>query len=298
MRVFVNVADSGSFAQAARQLNMSPPAVTRAIAGLESEIGARLLTRTTRSLKLTESGQGYLQDVRRILTDIDEAEAAAAGSYATPTGVLTITAPVLFGQIYVLPILTKYLDEHPNVIARALFLDRITNMMDEGIDVAVRIGPLPDSSIAAVKVGSVRRVVCGAPSYFARHGIPKTPAALTKHRIIATSAAHTSLEWRFGGRQNVAVRIMPKLMCNSNQAAVDAAIAGWGLTRLLSYQIGPALKASKLQIILTDYETAPRPIHVVHTEGRRAAAKVRTFVDFAASTLRQNSLFGSQATGE
>ena len=185
MRVFVKVADAGGFAGAARQLGMSPPAVTRAIAALEETIGTRLLVRTTRSVKLTEAGGHYLEDCRRILSDITEAEAAAAGSYATPTGTLTVTAPVLFGQIYVMPILTEYLDRHPAVTGRVLLLDRLTNLIDEGMDVAVRIGHLPDSGYSAVRVGSVRRVVCGSPAYLAKHGAPSVSSrscATSHHR--------------------------------------------------------------------------------------------------------------------
>lgn len=290
MRVFVRIADSGGFAETARQMHLSPPAVTRAVASLEDIIGARLFTRTTRTVKLTEVGQRYLEDCRNILAAIEEAEAAAAGAYAKPTGNLTVTASVLFGRLYVIPIMTEFLDLHPGVTGRTLFLDRVTNLVDEGIDVAIRIGHLPDSSYSAIKVGEVRRVICGSPDYFERRGAPREPSDLADHRIIAATGAWTSLEWRFGAGGKTGVHVRPVLFCNSNSAAIEAAKSGWGLTRLLSYQIGPDLQDGKLQIVLEDHEQEPLPVHVVHPEGRNASAKVRAFVDFAVARLRANRL--------
>ncbi len=288
MQVFVRVAETGGFAAAARQLNMSPPAVTRAVAALEDVIGTRLLTRTTRSVKLTEPGARYLEDCRRILADIDEAEAAASGSYTTPTGVLTVTASVLFGNHYIMPILTEFLDANPLVNGRAVFVDRVVNIIDEGVDVAIRIGHLPDSSYSAVRVGSVRRVVCGSPAYFDRHGMPQTPADLVDHRIIASSGSWSSVDWRFGKDEKIGVTVRPRLSCSTYEAIIGAAVQGWGLARPLSYQIGPALEAGTLQTVLSDYEIEPLPVHVVHPEGRRAAAKVRSFVDLVVDRLRAN----------
>jgi len=288
MQVFVKVAETSGFAEAARQLNMSPPAVTRAVASLEDHIGARLFTRTTRMVKLTEAGTRYFDDCRRILADVAEAEAAAAGSYAKPSGVLTVTASALFGQEYITPILAEYCDLHPEVNVRALFVDRITNMVDEGIDVGIRIGDLPDSSFSAIRVGAVRRVVCGAPAYFEQHGVPKHPSDLAKHKIIVSSASWASLDWRFGGAQKPVVRIAPRLSFNTYGAVLQAAMLGWGLARPLSYQIGRALLDGDLQIVLSEFEDAPLPVHVVYPEGRRASAKVRAFVDLAVDRLRAN----------
>lgn len=290
MRVLVRIADTGGFAEAARQLHLSPPAVTRAIAGLEDLIGARLLSRTTRTVKLTEVGKRYVDDCRRILAAIEEAEASAAGSHGKPTGVLTVTASVLFGQIYIMPIVTDFLSEYPDVTGRLLFLDRVTNLVDEGIDVAIRIGQLPDSSYSAIKVGTVRRVICGAPEYFEREGAPREPADLLKHRIVAATSAWTSLEWRFGDQHKTSVHVRPAIFCNSNEGSISAARSGWGLTRVLSYQIGPDLNDGRLQIVLEDHEEPPLPVHVVHPEGRNASAKVRAFVDFAVARLRANRL--------
>jgi DNA-binding transcriptional LysR family regulator len=288
MQVFVKVAETSGFAEAARQLNMSPPAVTRAVASLEDQIGARLFTRTTRTVKLTEAGTRYFDDCRRILADVAEAEAAAAGSYATPTGVLTVTASVLFGEDYIAPILTEYLDQNPDVNARALFVDRVTNMVDEGIDVGIRIGDLADSSFSAIRVGSVRRVVCGAPGYFEQLGVPKHPSELAKHPVIVSTTSWTSLDWRFGGDSRPAVRITPRLSFNTYGAVIKATKRGWGLSRPLSYQIGQALIDGDLQTILSEFEDDPLPVHVVHPEGRRASAKVRAFVDLAVDRLRAN----------
>ncbi|MBS7588504.1 LysR family transcriptional regulator [Ancylobacter defluvii] len=291
MKVFVKVAEAESFAEAGRQLNMSPPAITRAIYALEEQIGVRLLTRTTRSVKITEAGRRYFDDCRRILADIADAEASAAGSHANPTGTLIVTGSVMFGQMYTLPILLEYLDRYPSVTGRSLFVDRIVNIIEEGIDVAIRIGHLPDSGLSAIKVGSVKRVICGAPSYFEKHGVPQVPADLAQHRIVAPTAAWASPEWQFGEETKTSVTVRPRLLCNTNEAAITAAEQGWGLTRILSYQIGPALLEGRLQTVLSAYEEKALPIHVVHAEGRHAPAKVRTFVDLAVERLRANRLF-------
>jgi len=287
----VKVAEAESFADAGRQLHMSPPAVTRIVSALEDVIGTRLLTRTTRSVKLTAAGAQYFADCRRLLADLSEAEAAAAGAYGKPTGTLTVTTSAMFGTMFVLPLMTEYLDLYPDVVGRGLFVDRVVSMVDEGIDVAIRIGHLPDSGLTATRVGQVRRVICGAPVYFEKHGVPMTPGDLSKHRIIASTSAWTSLEWRFGVQKKSAVHVNPRLFCNTNEAAISAAVRGWGLTRVLSYQIAPQLEAGELRTILASYEEEALPIHVVHPEGRYASAKVRSFIDFAVGKLRSNRHF-------
>ncbi len=288
MKVFVKVAEAGGFAAAARPLNMSPPAVTRTISALEETIGVRLLTRTTRAVKLTEAGSRYLDDCRRILTDIADAEASAAGLHADPSGDLRVTGPAMFGQMHVVPILLAYLDQYPSVTVHSVFVDRIVNIIDEGMDVAIRIGHLPASGLSAVKVGTIRRVVCGAPSYLAAHGVPQSPSDLARHRIIAPTAAWASHEWQFGKDKKTSVTVHPRLLCNTNDAAIAAAEQGFGLTRVLSYQVAPALRDGRLQAVLSEYEEHAIPVHVVHTEGRRASAKVRAFVDLAVDHLRAN----------
>ncbi|KQQ47874.1 LysR family transcriptional regulator [Methylobacterium sp. Leaf125] len=285
MRVFVRVAEAGGFAEAARQLSLSPPAVTRAVAALEARIGARLLTRTTRSVKLTEAGARYLEDCRRLLAEIAEAEAAAAGSYATPSGTLTVTAPVQFGRLYVLPVLTEYLAHHAAASAQALFLDRVVNMIEEGADVGVRIGPLADSGLAAIRVGTVRRVLCAAPDYLDRHGTPGTARDLADHAVIGSASLGFGSPG-FGSLGFGSAASRPRLTCNTIDSVLAAALAGQGLARLLSYQVAPAVAEGRLRLVLDDPEAAAMPVHVVSPEGRRAPAKVRAFIDLAVARLR------------
>eukprot|EP01037_Dinobryon_pediforme_P016185 gene16185-16361_t len=268
---------------------MSAPAVTRAVAALEERLGTSVFVRTTRSVRLTEAGARYLEDTRRILHDIEEADGAAAGLHGTPTGTLQVTASVLFGRIYVAPILRTFVDRHPGVMPEALFVDRLVNLVEEGIDVAVRIGPLPDSSLTAVRVGTVRRVVCGTPGYFAAHGRPMHPTELTRHRVVLGANTGGASHWRFReGAGSADVTVMPVATYNSAEPAIDAAMAGWALTRVLSYQVGPQIEAGALETVLDAFEPEPWPIHVVHPQGRRASAKLRAFVDLAVSELRLN----------
>lgn len=284
MRVFVRVAETAGFAGAARQLNMSPPAVTRAVAALEARIGTRLLTRTTRTVKLTEAGGRYLEDCRRILAEIEEAEAAASGAGATPSGALTVTAPVQFGRLYVLPVITEHLARHPAVTTQALFLDRVINMVEEGVDVGIRIGQLPASGLTAIRVGSVRRVLCAAPAYLDRHGTPVGARDLRDHAVIGLTGTGSA------GSGSAAGTPRPRLTCNTVDSVLAAALAGQGIARLLSYQIAPSVSGGHLRIVLDDPNEAPMPIHVVSAEGRRAPAKVRTFIDLAVARLRANPM--------
>lgn len=289
MRVFVKVAETESFARAARDLHLSAPAVTRLVAGLEALVGARLLVRTTRSVKPTEAGARYLQDCRRILGEIAEAELAAAGHYAKPVGTLAITAPLLLGQLHVLPLVLDYLERYPDVRARTFFVDRPVNIVDEGMDIALRIGHLADSGLTAIQVGCMRRVVCAAPSYLATRGVPGTPAELRDHRVLVSHSAWSSLEWRFAGGQRVVVE--PLLHSNTNAAAISAAESGLGLTRVPHYQIARALADGVLQLVLEDHEEAPLPVNLIYPDGRQAPAKVRAFIDLAVAGLRSNPLF-------
>jgi len=284
MRVFVAVAEAQGFAPAARRLAMSPPAVTRAIAALEERIGTRLLRRTTRIVRLTEAGSRFLADCKRILGEIEEAEASAAGAHAEPRGQLGVTAPVMFGRMYVAPIVLDFLARHPGVTARMLFLDRVVDLIDEGLDVAVRIAHLPDSSLRGVRVGSVRWVVCASPEYLAARGTPRTPADLSQRDAIAFSLSTSPEEWSFASGETLSPPT--RVVVNSNDVAIAAAVAGRGIARVVSYQIAPELRAGKLQIVLSEFEPPPVPISVVYAEGRRAAAKVRAFVDFAVERLR------------
>lgn len=287
IQVFVKVADCGGFAAAARDLAMSPPAVTRAVAMLEDRLGTRLFVRTTRSVRLTESGERFLQDGRRILLELEEAEEAAVGSHAAPRGELNITGPVLFGRMFVTPILGDFLDQYPLVRARTLFVDRVVNLMDEGLDVAIRIGDLPDSSLIAVRAGTVRRVMFASPEYIRKHGLPQRPEDLSSHRLIQSLAMGASAEWPFQENgKPISIRAEPRLRMNTNDAVIELALRGWGLSSLLSYQIAPYLAEGRLQTVLSAFEIPPQPIHVVHQEGRMVSAKVRSFVDFMVERLR------------
>ena len=283
MRVFVAVAEAGGFAAAARRLGLSTPTATRAVATLEERIGARLLHRTTRRVRPTEAGERFLGDCKRILADLAEAEASAAGAHAEPRGELTVTAPVAFGRLHVAPLLFDFLDRHPRVAARLLLLDRVTDLVEEGMDAGVRIGRLPDSTLRAVRVGTVRLIVCAAPDYLARHGTPRTPADLAGHRAVTFSPAGTWRDWSFPGGT---VTPPSRLVVNTADAAVAAAVAGHGLTRVLSYQAAADLRAGRLLAVLADAEPPPLPVQIVHAEGRHAAAKVRAFIGFAAERLR------------
>ena len=289
MQVFVTVAEEEGFAAAARRLNTSPPSVTRAIAAMEARIGTQLLARTTRSLHLTEAGQRYLDDCRRILAELNEAEEAAAGSYSIPGGQLTVTAPVLFGELYVAPVLGDYLDRFPLVSINALLVDRVVNMTDEGVDVAVRIGHLQQSGQQAIKVGEVRRVVCASPAYLDQHGRPQRPEQLREAKLVTSSSSQLVSEWTFiDAGQPLKVPIEPRLVVTANNAAINLARLGWGMTRVLSYQVAAAVAAGELELVLEDFEPAPLPIHVVFQQNGRVPAKVNTFVDFLSQRLGQD----------
>ena len=290
MAIFVAVAQAESFSSAARHLGMSAPAVTRAISELEAYLGVRLLTRTTRIVRATEAGLRYLDDARRVIAEADEADTAVSGIRTEPRGRLAITAPVLFGRMFVTPITVQYLRRYPEVNVTSLFVDRVVNLIEEGLDAGLRIGHLPDSSMKAIRVGQVRTVVCAAPAYLAAHGTPETPEQLHAHTIIATSGISPVPEWRFvQNDKTTAIRMTPRLTVTTNDAAIEAACEGFGITRLLSYQIAPFLARGELQVILQDYEPAPSPIHVIHHENRQAAAKVRSFVDMAVACLREDA---------
>ncbi|WP_437597861.1 LysR family transcriptional regulator [Sorangium sp. So ce590] len=290
LRVFVAVAEEEGFAPAARRLSMSPPAVTRAISALEERIGTRLLHRTTRVVRLTEAGARFLADCKRILGELEEAEASAAGSHAALRGQIGVTAPVMFGRMFVAPVVFDFLARHPRVSARTLLVDRIVDMLDEGLDVAVRIAHLPDSSLTAIRVGSVRRVVCASPGYLAARGAPAAPADLAQLDTISFSPTGAPAEWSFASGARVEKVLPPsQLLVNTADVAIAAAVAGRGLARVLSYQIGPELRDGRLSIVLPAFEPPPVPIHVVHAEGRRAAARVRAFVDFLVERLRSET---------
>ncbi|MBI5258527.1 MAG: LysR family transcriptional regulator [Burkholderiales bacterium] len=287
LRTFVAVADAGGFAKAARLRGHSAPSVTRAIGALEQRLGTPLLHRTTRSLRLTEAGEAFLADCRRILGELDAAEAAVQGVQQQPRGQLSVTAPSLFGRRYVAPLLLDFLGQHPQLTARAFFADRVVHLIDEGYDLALRIAQLPDSSLTALPVGSLRCVVAASPAYLAAHGVPLCPADLAGHQAIGFSFdGQGSAPWVF---DNPRESVLPqqRLVVNAIDVKVAAACAGHGLIRALAYQVCDEVRDGRLCLLLQAHEPPPVPVHLVYPAGRMAAAKVRAFVHHAAEHLRQ-----------
>ncbi len=290
MLALVTTVDAGSLAAAARRLGRSPAAVTRAVALLEQRTGARLLHRTTRTVKPTEAGERYLSVCRRVLADLAEAELAASGEHTAPRGLLTVTAPVSFGRLHVRPVVDAFLATHREVQARLVLLDRVVHLVDEGVDVAVRIGALPDSSLVATRVGDVRRVTCASPSYLARHRAPTEPADLATHDCVSFSQTTPGEAWTFGARDGgraKQVRIRPRLSVNTAEAAVASAVEGHGVTCVLSYQVERELREGTLVRLLAPYEPTALPVHVVHGSATFVPARVRAFMDVLVPTLRE-----------
>ena len=287
MITFVTVVETEGFTSAARKLNVSPSVISRLMTELEEHLGVRLLTRTTRVVRLTDAGATFFEDCRRILAEIEAAELSAVGVNTTPRGQLTVTAPVLFGKMYVTPLALDYLTRYPAVNLNCWFLDRIVNLVDEGVDVAIRIGELPSSSLQAIAVGKVRRVLCASPDYLETHGVPQRPEDLASHVTIQATGLTPSPEWRFRvNGKPLTVPIQPRLATTTNDSAIAAALAGLGIVRLVSYQVAQELAEGRLRAVLSDYELVPLPIHVVHREGKHANQKVRAFLDLAIETLR------------
>jgi len=293
LTIFVAVAEQQSFAEAARQLGRSPASVTRALAALEERLQTRLLNRTTRSVALTDAGLRYLESCRRLLAAYDELEAVNFGERIQLRGSINVTAPTMFGRLHVLPLVRTFLGAYPQVDVRLVLLDRVVSLVDEGLDLGFRIGELPDSSLRAVHVGQVRRIVCAAPQYIARHGVPMTPRDLGGHDVIACTAVTPIPDrWSFHGPSGVSsVAVRPRLVVNTTAGAVDAALDGLGFACIRSYQAEQHAAAGRLQTVLVEYEPPPAPIHIVHPGGRYLPAKVRLFLDHAAEGLRRK--FGS-----
>jgi DNA-binding transcriptional LysR family regulator len=284
--VFTAVVDAGSLSAAARRLGMPLTTVSRNLAALEEEVGARLITRTTRRLALTEAGRLYLDSSRRILAELEAVELRLAGEQADPQGELALTAPVLFGRLHVLPIVTEFLGAFPRVTARMLLLDRVVDLVEEGLDIGVRIGNLPDSSMRAIRVGTIRFVACASPSYLAARGTPETPKELAGHSFISFTALSHVEHWTFVGPKPERVTIASRLTVNTADAAIDAAKAGLGVTRVLSYQAEAGLADGSLMLILERFEPEAIPVHLLHREDRLPQAKVQSFLSFAAPRLR------------
>jgi DNA-binding transcriptional LysR family regulator len=280
MQAFVTVADLRGFAPAARKLGLSPSAVTRMIAALEDRLGARLLQRTTRQVALTDVGARYLERIRRILADVEEAETSTEGERTRPSGLLVVSAPVGFGRLHVSPVMSAYLKRYPEVSGELRLADRMINLVEDGVDLAVRIGHLADSSLVARRVGEMRRIVVASKAYLKQHGEPDTPQAIASHQTIQFGAMAAAPAWHFleDGRE-VSMTCSPRLSTNSADAAIQYAAEGGGLTRVLAYQAAEAIKAGRLRIVLQKFEQPPLPIHIVYPTSRLLSAKVRAFID-------------------
>jgi DNA-binding transcriptional LysR family regulator len=280
MQAFVAVADLQGFAPAARKLGLSPSGVTRLIAALEERLGARLLQRTTRQVALTDVGARYLERVRRILADVEEAEGSAQAERTQPSGRLVVSAPIGFGRLHVSLVMSAYLKRYPEVFGELRLSDRMINLVEDGVDVAVRIGHLPDSSLVARHVGEMRRIVVASSGYLKRRGEPDRPEAIASHETIQFSAMTTSPDWSFveNGRE-VRVACTPRLTTDSADAAIQYAEQDGGLTRVLAYQAADAIRGGRLRIVLQKFEQPPLPIHIVYPTSRLLSAKVRTFID-------------------
>jgi len=288
MAILVAVVDAGSLSGAARRLGMPLATVSRKVGELESHLHTRLLHRTTRQLSLTEAGSSYVAFCRRVLEEIDEAERAATGEYASPKGELVVTAPVVFGRLHVVPAVAEFLAHYPEIDVSLMLTDRVVHLMDENTDVAVRVGALPDSALVAAGVGTVRRVVCASPGYLSAHGVPSTPRDLASHECITFEVLASTRAWVFAtDGAEISVPVRSRLAVNTAEAAIAAALLGVGVIRVLSYQVADALRDGTLRVVLEDYEAAPLPISLVHKGQAPLPLKVRAFLDFVAPRLRE-----------
>ncbi len=287
MSILVTVSEAGSLSAAARRLGTPLATVSRKVSDLETHLKTRLLNRSSRRVTLTDAGQSYVAACKRILEEVGEAERAAAGEYSAPKGDLTITAPIVFGRLHVLPVAIEFLRAYPDIDIRIALADRMVNILEDHVDLAVRIGELPDSSLRARRLGSIRRVVCGSPAYFAARGAPKSPAELGTHDCITFEGMMSADAWTFTvGKSDASVAIHSRLIVNTAEAAIDAAIAGVGVTRVLSYQAAAAVRADALAIVLQDFELVPSPVNLVYPGQRLLPLKLRAFLDFAAPRLQ------------
>jgi len=287
MRVLVAVGKCGSLSSAARALGVPVATASRKLAALEEHLGVRLLSRTTRKMSFTEAGQRYLETCRRVVAEVEDADRNLSGDARDLAGKLTVAAPVVFGRLHVLPIIVEFLRTHRGIDVRLALADRIVEMIDEEIDVAIRIAALPDSSLVAARVGTIRRITCASPVYLRERGVPGRPEDLASHDCITFTMLGSPERWSFpnrGAMRSVVVR--SRLSVTTAEAAIDAAVAGLGVARVLSYQAAGAIAAGKLQVILERFEPEAVPVSVIHGEGRRPRAKVREFVDLATRRLR------------
>jgi len=288
MSVFLTVVEAGSLSAAGRKLGMPLATVSRKLSDLEAHLKARLLTRSTRQLSLTDAGRAYVAACKRILEDLNEAERSVSGEYSAPRGELVVTAPIVFGRLHVLPVTAGFLKAYPEVDVRLVLGDRVINLLEDHIDLAVRIGELPDSSLAATRVGAIGRVVCASPGYLTARGTPGSPAELGAHQCITFDTLLSSASWTFkAGGTELSVTIHSRLTVNTAEAAVEAAIAGVGVTRVLSYQVEDAVRAGLLNVVLREFEPTPVPVSLVFANQKRLPLKLRAFLDYAVPRLRE-----------
>ncbi|KAB2850622.1 MAG: LysR family transcriptional regulator [Hyphomicrobiaceae bacterium] len=291
MSMFVAVVAAGGFSSASRRLRVPLATVSRKVSELEQHLGARLLNRTTRSVTLTESGQHFLEACRQILDQLSEAERTASGEYKSPRGELVLTAPIVFGRLHALPVVIEFLKAYPDVDVQLVLVDRNVDLLDEHVDLAVRIGELPDSTMMSTRIGSIRRVVCASPAYLAERGTPRHPRDLVAHDCVTVSALASPKAWSFrDGRREVEFVVRSRLTVTTVEAAIDAAVAGHAETRVLSYQVAEAIRCKRLVAILVDYQPDAVPVSLVYPSGRFLPIKLRAFLDFAGPRLKSRVL--------
>lgn len=287
MALLVTVTEAGSLSAAARQLRAPLATVSRKVAELEAHLNARLLTRTNRKVQLTEAGRTYLAAAKEILGRVEEAERMAAGEYVTPKGELTVTAPLVFGRLHILPVVTEFLQVFPEITFRLVLGDRISNLVEDHIDAALRIGNLPDSNLVATRLGSTRRSAYASPDYLKRHGRPTRLEDLIDHDCVSFESLMPTKSWVFhDGKREISAPVRTRLSVTTAEAAVDAAVAGTGITRVLSYQAARAVAAGELVPVLEDFEPPAWPIHFVHVAQGALPLKMRAFLDFATPRIR------------
>ncbi len=301
MAILVAAVETGSLTAASRKLGVPLPTVSRKLSELEARLRAQVLIRSTRKLTLTETGAAYVAACKHILEQVGEAERAASGEYRAPKGDLVVTAPIVFGRLHVLPAVTELLATYPEINVRMLLSDRHLDLIDEQIDVAVRIGALPDSSLVAMRVGFVRRVVCGSPAYFSKHGTPKAPADLSKLDCVTFAGSFSVASWGFTmpeSKAGRAIAVQSRLSVNTAEAAIDAAVAGVGVTRVFSYQAAQAVAQGKLKIVLARFELPPLPVNIVHAGQHPLPRKLRAFLDFAGPRIREHAAKAAMVKGQ
>ena len=287
MRTLLAAVDGGSLSAASRALRTPLATVSRRVSDLEAHLRTQLLVRSSRRLSLTEAGRAYVAAARRILDDLDDAERGAAGEYRVPRGHLSITASVMFGRLHVEPVILDFLNAYPDITVRLTLADHIVNLVDDHVDLAVRVGKLPDSSMVAVRLGQIRWVACASPGYLQSRPAPGVPADLDRHDCIAFEGLYSSVAWTFAtGGQNATVPVRPRFAVNTADAAIAAAVAGAGITRVLSYQVADAVAQGKLLLVLRDFEPEPLPVHLVYASQPLLPLKLRAFLDFSAPRLK------------